>query len=119
MVMIIFSLLVFCNVKVSFFLFFDPFVPFFWVLVINLFFIILYFFRFFIFLPLLFCWGGLGYIFGCDLISYGLILLSLWICVLMVLARGSIFRLSYFSGFFLFVVKGKGNPVTGPGGPTG
>jgi len=37
----------------------------------------------------------LGYIFGCDLISYGLILLSLWICVLMVLARESIFRLGY------------------------
>jgi hypothetical protein len=41
---------------------------------------------------------------SCDLISYGLILLSLWICVLMVLARESIFRLGYFSGFFLFVV---------------
>jgi NADH-ubiquinone oxidoreductase chain 4 len=48
-----------------------------------------------------FCWGGLSYIFGCDLISYGFILLSLWICVLMVLARESIFRLGYFSGFFL------------------
>ena len=34
-----------------------------------------------------------------KLISYGLILLSLWICVLMVLARESIFRLGYFSGF--------------------
>ena len=42
--------------------------------------------------------------FGCDLISYGLILLSLWICVLMILARESIFRLGYFSGLFLFVV---------------
>ena len=46
----------------------------------------------------------MGYIFGCDLISYGLILLSLWICVLMVLARESVFRLRYFSGFSLFVV---------------
>jgi len=46
----------------------------------------------------------LGYIFGCDLISYGLIFLSLWICVLIVLARESVFRLGYFSGFFLFVV---------------
>jgi hypothetical protein len=82
----------------------DPFVPFFWVLVINLFLIIFYFFCLFIFLPLLFSWGGLGYIFGCDLISYGLTLLSLWICFLMVLATESIFRLGYFSGFFLFVV---------------
>ena len=59
----------------------------------------------FIFLSLFFFfgWNGLGYIFGCDLISYDLILLSLWICVHMILARESIFRLGYFS-FFLFVV---------------
>jgi NADH-ubiquinone oxidoreductase chain 4 len=38
------------------------------------------------------------------MISYGLVFLSLWICVLMVLARESIFRLSYFPGFFIFVV---------------
>jgi hypothetical protein len=25
-------------------------------------------------------WGGLGYIFGCDRISYTLILLIFWIC---------------------------------------
>lgn len=56
------------------------------------------------FFPYFFCWSGLGYIFGCDLISYGLVLLSLWICVLMVLARESVFRLGYFSGFFLFVI---------------
>jgi hypothetical protein len=43
MVMIIFSLIVFFNVKVSFFSdFFDPLVPFFWVLVMYLFFIFLY-----------------------------------------------------------------------------
>jgi len=41
---------------------------------------------------------------GCDLISYGLILLSLWICVLIILARESIFRSDYFPGFFVFVV---------------
>jgi len=46
----------------------------------------------------------LGYIFGCDLISYGLVLLSLWICVLIILARESVFRTNYFSGFFVFVV---------------
>jgi hypothetical protein len=66
---------------------------FFWVLVINLFFIILYFFYLFVFLSPFFCWGGLGYIFVCDLVSYGLILLSLSICVLTVLARESVFRL--------------------------
>nr|YP_009350632.1 NADH dehydrogenase subunit 4 [Bulbitermes laticephalus]AQP27508.1 NADH dehydrogenase subunit 4 [Bulbitermes laticephalus] len=63
-------------------------------------------FIYFFFFPYFFCWGGLGYIFGCDLISYGLILLSLWICVLMVLASESVFRSEYFSGFFLVVVIG-------------
>jgi hypothetical protein len=87
-----------------FFYFFNPLVSFFWILVNNLFSVVFCFFSLFIFLSLFFCWGGLSYIFGCDLISYGLVLLSLWICVLMVLARESIFRLSYFSGFFLFVV---------------
>nr|QZK22190.1 NADH dehydrogenase subunit 4 [Amitermes sp. QLD_299] len=74
----------------------------FWWLICGLLFFIsfIYLFSF----PYFFCWGGLGYIFGCDLISYGLILLSLWICVLMILASESIFRLGYFSGFFIFVV---------------
>jgi NADH-ubiquinone oxidoreductase chain 4 len=46
----------------------------------------------------------LGYIFGCDLISYGLVLLRLWICVLIILARESVFRSGYFPGFFVFVI---------------
>nr|AIY61953.1 NADH dehydrogenase subunit 4 [Caetetermes taquarussu] len=61
-------------------------------------------FMYMFFFPYFFCWGGLGYIFGCDLISYGLIFLSLWICVLMILASESIFRSGYFPGGFLFVV---------------
>nr|AVN67451.1 NADH dehydrogenase subunit 4 [Gyna caffrorum] len=51
-----------------------------------------------------FCWGGLSYMFGCDYISFGLIMLSLWICVLMIMASESILRSSYFSNFFLFMV---------------
>jgi len=48
MVMIIFNLIMFLNVKVSlFFDFFNPFVSFFWFLVVNLFFIVFYFFYFF------------------------------------------------------------------------
>nr|WES82265.1 NADH dehydrogenase subunit 4 [Amitermes sp.] len=74
----------------------------FWWLICGLLFFISFVFLFSF--PYFFCWGNLGYIFGCDLISYGLILLSLWICVLMVLASESVFRSGYFSGFFLFVV---------------
>jgi len=59
---------------------------------------------FFIHFSFLFCLGSLGNFLGCGLISYGFILLSLWIFVLMVLARKSIFRSGYFPVFFLFVV---------------
>jgi len=52
-----------------FFGFFDPLISFFWILVIDLFFIIFYFIYLFVFLSLLFYWSGLGYIFGCDVIS--------------------------------------------------
>nr|AQP29547.1 NADH dehydrogenase subunit 4 [Angularitermes nasutissimus] len=72
-----------------------------WVICFMMFFVS---FLFLFFSPFFFCWGGLSYIFGCDLISYGLILLSLWVCVLMVLASESIFRVDYFSGFFMFVI---------------
>nr|YP_009250618.1 NADH dehydrogenase subunit 4 [Heterotermes malabaricus]AMX22947.1 NADH dehydrogenase subunit 4 [Heterotermes malabaricus] len=73
-----------------------------WWLVCSLLFLIsfVYLFSF----PYFFCWSGLSYFFGCDVISYGLVLLSLWICVLMVLASESILRSNYFPGFFLFVV---------------
>nr|AQP30313.1 NADH dehydrogenase subunit 4 [Astalotermes cf. obstructus RDCT140] len=73
-----------------------------WWMICSLLFFISFVFMFF--LPYFFVWGNLGYFFGCDLISYGLILLSLWICVLMILASESVFRSGYFSGFFTFVV---------------
>nr|URH16666.1 NADH dehydrogenase subunit 4 [Embiratermes neotenicus] len=73
-----------------------------WWMVCSLLFFVCFVFLFFF--PYFFCWGSLGYIFGCDLISYGLIFLSLWICVLMIMASESVFRHNYFSGFFIFVV---------------
>nr|AVN67933.1 NADH dehydrogenase subunit 4 [Parcoblatta fulvescens] len=51
-----------------------------------------------------YCWSGISYLFGCDYISFGLILLSLWICILMILASESIFRYKFFSSFFLMIV---------------
>jgi len=39
----------------------------FWILVIDLFFVMFYLFYLFVLFSLFFCWGGLGYIFGCDL----------------------------------------------------
>nr|YP_010267392.1 NADH dehydrogenase subunit 4 [Neoperla bimaculata]UIF93992.1 NADH dehydrogenase subunit 4 [Neoperla bimaculata] len=48
--------------------------------------------------------GNISYFMGCDVLSYGLLLLSFWICALMVTASESIYRLSNFSSFFLFLV---------------
>ena len=102
--MIIFNFIVFFNVKVSLFsYFFDPIMSFFLVLVIGLFTNIFCLSCLFFSPYFFFCWG-LGYIFGCDLISYGLVLLRLWICVLIILARESVFRSGYFPGFFVFVI---------------
>nr|YP_010277767.1 NADH dehydrogenase subunit 4 [Cylindromyia intermedia]UHY94308.1 NADH dehydrogenase subunit 4 [Cylindromyia intermedia] len=43
-----------------------------------------------------------SYQFGCDMISYGLILLSLWIISLMLMASESIFKLNNYMSLFLF-----------------
>nr|URX54378.1 NADH dehydrogenase subunit 4 [Calcaritermes brevicollis] len=74
-----------------------------WWLVHSLFFLTSFVFIFGF--PYFVVWGNLGYMFGCDCVSFGLILLSFWICVLMVTASESIFRSGYYSGLFLsFVV---------------
>nr|URX53301.1 NADH dehydrogenase subunit 4 [Neotermes sp. 1 AB-2022a] len=73
-----------------------------WWLIQSLVFVVSFFF-FFVF-PYFLGWGSLGYMFGCDCLSYGLILLSFWICVLMIMASESILRSFYYPGFFLFFV---------------
>nr|URX54443.1 NADH dehydrogenase subunit 4 [Cryptotermes penaoru] len=73
-----------------------------WWLVHSLFFIIS--FSFFFAFPYFLGWGNLGYLFGCDFLSYGLILLSFWVCVLMVMASESILRSFYYPGLFLVFV---------------
>nr|AII41704.1 NADH dehydrogenase subunit 4 [Petrobiellus sp. 2 JZ-2014] len=49
-------------------------------------------------------WGHLGYFFGMDLLSSSLILLSIWICSLMIMASESIIKSNYNSIFFLFLI---------------
>nr|URX53262.1 NADH dehydrogenase subunit 4 [Glyptotermes perparvus] len=73
-----------------------------WWLVHSLLFIVS--FLFILVFPYFVGWGNLGYMLGCDVISYGLILLSFWICVLMIMASESIFRFSYYSGLFLVFI---------------
>nr|YP_009694057.1 NADH dehydrogenase subunit 4 [Indonemoura jacobsoni]QEI04325.1 NADH dehydrogenase subunit 4 [Indonemoura jacobsoni] len=48
--------------------------------------------------------GNLSYFMGCDIISFGLILLSFWICVLMITASESVNRVNNYSGMFLLMV---------------
>nr|AND97166.1 NADH dehydrogenase subunit 4 [Theopompa sp. FY-2016a] len=51
-----------------------------------------------------FCWGGLSYMFGYDFLSFGLVLLSFWICILMFLASFSVYRYSYYNNLFMFMI---------------
>nr|YP_009158715.1 NADH dehydrogenase subunit 4 [Heliconius clysonymus]AKO73362.1 NADH dehydrogenase subunit 4 [Heliconius clysonymus] len=45
---------------------------------------------------------NLSYMLGCDMISYGLILLSIWITFLMIMASESLNKGNFFKGLFLF-----------------
>nr|YP_009469752.1 NADH dehydrogenase subunit 4 [Sceptuchus simplex]AVE15706.1 NADH dehydrogenase subunit 4 [Sceptuchus simplex] len=51
-----------------------------------------------------FCWGGLSYLFGYDYLSFGLVMLSFWICVLMILASYSVIRYKFYNKLFLFMI---------------
>nr|YP_009775579.1 NADH dehydrogenase subunit 4 [Delias pasithoe]AIW06311.1 NADH dehydrogenase subunit 4 [Delias pasithoe parthenope]QJA15805.1 NADH dehydrogenase subunit 4 [Delias pasithoe] len=44
---------------------------------------------------------NLSFMMGCDLISFGLIMLSIWICSLMIMASESLYKYNYFYNLFL------------------
>nr|YP_010155453.1 NADH dehydrogenase subunit 4 [Haemagogus leucocelaenus]QQX45033.1 NADH dehydrogenase subunit 4 [Haemagogus leucocelaenus] len=46
----------------------------------------------------------ISYYFGMDMISYGLILLSFWICSLMLMASEGVFRYNNYINLFLFMI---------------
>nr|YP_002274310.1 NADH dehydrogenase subunit 4 [Parafronurus youi]ABY53357.1 NADH dehydrogenase subunit 4 [Parafronurus youi] len=46
----------------------------------------------------------ISYFLGCDVISFGLILLSFWICGLMIMASQSVVKSNYYSNLFLFMI---------------
>nr|QTZ20282.1 NADH dehydrogenase subunit 4 [Spodoptera frugiperda] len=50
----------------------------------------------------LFC--NLSYMMSCDIMSYGLILLSIWISILMIMASENLYKMNYYVNFFLFNV---------------
>ena len=47
---------------------------------------------------------NISYYFGVDILSYGLILLSVWLCSLILIARENIIRLNNYIFFFIFIV---------------
>uniref|UniRef100_UPI0030012F95 NADH dehydrogenase subunit 4 n=1 Tax=Parotis marginata TaxID=990162 RepID=UPI0030012F95 len=49
-------------------------------------------------------YSNLSYMYSCDILSYGLILLSIWICILMIMASESLYKQNYYYNFFLFNV---------------
>nr|YP_010585908.1 NADH dehydrogenase subunit 4 [Glossosoma caudatum]UZZ43631.1 NADH dehydrogenase subunit 4 [Glossosoma caudatum] len=46
--------------------------------------------------------NNLSYMMGYDVISFGLILLSIWICLLMIMVSQGIYKSDYYYNFFLF-----------------
>nr|YP_006575960.1 NADH dehydrogenase subunit 4 [Aporia crataegi]AER26672.1 NADH dehydrogenase subunit 4 [Aporia crataegi]QWT29603.1 NADH dehydrogenase subunit 4 [Aporia crataegi] len=45
--------------------------------------------------------NNLSYMMGCDMISFGLIMLSIWICSLMIMASENLFKHKYYYNLFL------------------
>nr|YP_010613660.1 NADH dehydrogenase subunit 4 [Delias belladonna]WAR69291.1 NADH dehydrogenase subunit 4 [Delias belladonna] len=88
--------------KIFFFLFFMIPLCFlknmFWLVQIMMFFLMFLFMNVTISM-MNFC--NLGYMMGCDMISFGLILLSIWICSLMIMASESLYKDNYFYNLFL------------------
>nr|ADW41385.1 NADH dehydrogenase subunit 4 [Drosophila flavomontana] len=46
-------------------------------------------------------WMSISYFLGCDMLSYGLVLLSLWICSLMLLPSESVYKYNNYKNLFL------------------
>nr|YP_010175645.1 NADH dehydrogenase subunit 4 [Corythoxestis sunosei]QSL98905.1 NADH dehydrogenase subunit 4 [Corythoxestis sunosei] len=44
---------------------------------------------------------NISYMFGMDILSYGLILLSIWICIMMMMASENLFKMNYYLNFFM------------------
>nr|QNP10040.1 NADH dehydrogenase subunit 4 [Ochthebius delgadoi] len=47
---------------------------------------------------------NISYFFGCDLLSYMMIMLTIWICCLMIMASSKIYKSNYYSMLFMFMI---------------
>nr|QNP09904.1 NADH dehydrogenase subunit 4 [Ochthebius sp. IBE<ESP> RA617] len=67
----------------------------------------LYFYMFIMFMLMFsfnYLFMNVSYFFGCDLLSYMMILLTLWICSLMIMASSKIYFMNYYYKLFLFMI---------------
>nr|AND96521.1 NADH deshydrogenase subunit 4 [Onthophagus alcyon] len=67
----------------------------------------MYFLMFFLFMLVNsynYIFKNISYFLGCDLLSYCMILLSFWICSLMIMASESLNYKNYYMNFFMFVI---------------
>nr|YP_010946630.1 NADH dehydrogenase subunit 4 [Margattea nimbata]WGO57348.1 NADH dehydrogenase subunit 4 [Margattea nimbata] len=71
---------------------------------LNQSFMFLLMFLFMIGLPNFFNFSGISYVFGYDYLGFGLIILSIWICALMIMASESIYYYGYFNSFFIIII---------------
>nr|APX40052.1 NADH dehydrogenase subunit 4 [Psylliodes cupreatus] len=62
------------------------------------------FFFIFMFFYQSYFWANISYFMGCDFLSFTLVLLSIWICSLMILASGKLLKNSDYQNFFLLIM---------------
>nr|AII02414.1 NADH dehydrogenase subunit 4 [Eudonia angustea] len=46
-------------------------------------------------------YSNLSYMYSCDMLSYSLILLSIWICILMIMASENLLKINFYYNFFM------------------
>nr|APX40676.1 NADH dehydrogenase subunit 4 [Cryptocephalus aureolus] len=61
-------------------------------------------FLFMMFINVDWFFGHISYSLGCDFLSYLMVILSFWICVLMILASVKLLKLNFYSELFSFIV---------------
>nr|WMQ77898.1 NADH dehydrogenase subunit 4 [Barsine fuscozonata] len=71
----------------------------FWLVQMVLFFMMFMFMNLMLELNL---FSNLSYMLSCDILSYGLILLTIWIIILMIMASENLFKMNFYINFFLF-----------------
>nr|YP_009937354.1 NADH dehydrogenase subunit 4 [Trigonopterus selaruensis]QNT26825.1 NADH dehydrogenase subunit 4 [Trigonopterus selaruensis] len=73
----------------------------FWFVLVILFLVV---FKFLLMFSFSLVFSNLSYWFGMDVLSYFMVLLSLWICCLMVLASEDLYKCGFYSELFLFMI---------------